>query len=130
MLARVPGVTSLQQLVRAKQRWKVSVAALAYRLNKLGRVSDWQYRGLCIEMQQKGYTKVEPEPIEPEQSVLWQKIFAQLWSERTTRDRIASELGLPIAELDNLVFGLTGGAAPIADDQQVSRGPRLVSSIL
>ena len=127
VLARISGVTSLDQLVRAKQRWKVSVAALAYRLNKLGRVSDWQYRGLCIEMQQKGYTKAEPQPIEPEQSVLWQKIFTQLWSERTTREHVANELGLPIAELDNLVFGLTGGASPLPDEQHASRELRLVA---
>lgn len=127
VLARVPGVTSLQQLVRAKRRWKVSVAALAYRLNKLERISDWQYRGLCIEMQQKGYTKTEPEPIDLEQSVLWQKIFAQLWSERTTREQVASELGLPIAELDNLVFGLTGGANPLPSKEHASRGLRLAA---
>jgi hypothetical protein len=124
VLARVAGVTRLHQLVRAKQRWKVSVAALAYWLNKLGRISDWQYRGLCIEMQQKGYTKTEPEPIEPERSVLWQKIFVQLWSERTTRERIASELGLPIGKLDNLVW-LDWAANSPSDEVRASRGPRL-----
>lgn len=108
VIGRIRRVTGLADLVLAKQRWGVSVAALAYRVHKLGIVTDWNYRGLCIEMNQVGYRTNEPQGLPPERSLVWQKVFAELWSERVTRDDIASQLSIPTAELDNLVFGLTG----------------------
>ncbi|QCB44299.1 ImmA/IrrE family metallo-endopeptidase [Sphingomonas sp. PAMC26645] len=126
VLARIQSITSLAQIVKLKRRWRVSTAALAYRLNRLRRVSDWQYRGLCIEMQQKGYTKQEPDPIEREKSVLWQKIFSQLWAERCSREHIAADLGLPVVEIDNLVFGLTGAGEREQSGVDPSK-PRLVA---
>lgn len=108
ILGRIRRVTGLGDLIQAKKRWGVSVAAIAYRLNKLGIVSDWQYRGLCIEMNQVGYRTTEPQGLAPERSQVWQKVFTELWNERLTRDDIAMGLNIPTAELDNLVFGLTG----------------------
>ncbi len=112
VLARVHGVNALDDLIAAKRRWGVSLAALAYRLHKLRRLSDWQYRGFCIEMQQRGYTREEPNAIAPERSVVWRKVFAELWSDRLGREHVAAELQVPVAEVENLIFGLTGGAAP------------------
>lgn len=106
--ARVRGVLGLSELVVAKKRWGVSVAALAYRLHKLGILSEWQYRGFCIEISRLGYRTSEPAPLPPEQSQLWQKVFRALWADRITRDDIARDLALPSTEIDNLVFGLTG----------------------
>lgn len=106
--ARVRQVYSLSDLIPAKKRWGVSVAALAYRLNKLGILSEWQYRGFCIEMSRLGYRTAEPDGLPPEQSQLWQKVFRSLWADRITRDDIARDLALPATEIDNLVFGLTG----------------------
>jgi Zn-dependent peptidase ImmA (M78 family)/DNA-binding XRE family transcriptional regulator len=108
VLGRIRRVTGLADLVQAKKRWGVSVAALAYRLHKLSIVSDWQYRGLCIEMNQVGYRTAEPEGLKPERSEVWRKIFSELWADRLTRDDVAKELSLPSAELDNLLFGLNG----------------------
>jgi len=119
ILGRIRRVTGLADLVLAKKRWGVSVAALAYRLHKLGILSDWQYRGLCIEMNQVGYRTSEPEGLPPERSQVWSKVFTDLWSERVTRDDIARDLCLPTSELENLVFGLTGQSIATA------RGGRL-----
>jgi len=124
ILGRIRRITGLRDLVQAKKRWGVSVAALAYRLNKLGIVSDWQYRGLCIEMNQTGYRTAEPEGLAPERSQIWQKVFTELWNERLTRDDVATELSIPTAELDNLVFGLTGPAKPPSRSEA---GLRIVS---
>lgn len=112
VVARIRRVTGLGDLVKAKKRWGVSVAALAYRTHKLGIVSDWQYRGLCIEMNQVGYRTAEPDGLPPERSQVWRKVFTELWSERVTREDIAHELSLPVSELENLVFGLTGPVTP------------------
>ena len=105
--ARVRGVTGLDELIQAKKRWGVSVAALAYRLHKMKKLSDWQYRSFCIEMSQRGYRYKEPEGLVPETSVIWQQVLSSLWNERITKDRIADDLNLPIDELENMLFNLT-----------------------
>lgn len=119
VIGRIRRVTGLADLVVAKKRWGVSVAALAYRLHKLGIVSDWQYRGLCIDMNRVGYRTSEPEGLPPELSQVWRKVFTELWNEKVTRDDIARDLCLPTSELENLVFGLTGQSQP------TSKGARL-----
>ena len=112
--SRVRGVTALDELVNAKKRWGVSVAALAYRLHKMRRLTEWQYRTFCIEMNRRGYRTKEPDSLPPERSVVWQKVMSTLWSERITKEQIATELSLPPAELENLLFGLTGAPEPVA----------------
>lgn len=111
--ARVRHVSTLDDIVRAKKRWGVSAAALAYRLHKMSFISDWNYRGFCIEMSRRDYRSNEPDGLEPERSVVWQKVLSELWSERVTKDHIAAELSLPAGEIDNLIFGLTGTIEPI-----------------
>src|ERR1700742_2303507 len=58
--SRLPFVAKLDDLVVAKKRWGVSVAALAYRLHKLGVLSAWQYRTFCIQINQRGFATKEP----------------------------------------------------------------------
>src|SRR5260370_4308668 len=54
LLAHIPVVREFDDLVKAKKRWRVSVAALNYALHKLGVISDWRYRGYCIELNRLG----------------------------------------------------------------------------
>ncbi len=112
--SRIRGVTALDDLVMAKKRWGVSVAALAYRLHKMGRLTDWQYRSFCIEMNRRGYRTQEPQSLPPERSVVWHKVLSALWNDRITKEHIATELNLPAAELENLVFGLTGETGAVS----------------
>lgn len=116
--SRVRGVTGLDELVRAKKRWGVSVAALAYRLNKMSRLTEWQYRSFCIEMNRRGYRTKEPDTLPPERSVIWQKVLGVLWNERVTKEQIADDLCLPVEELENLLFGLIGATEPIPRQQK------------
>jgi Zn-dependent peptidase ImmA (M78 family) len=106
LLAQVARVDSLSQLIHAKARWKVSLAALTYRLHKIGVISDWRYRDFCIEISSKGYIREEPHGIQREQSIVWQKVLKTLWSEATTLEKVANELALPEAELSALLFGV------------------------
>jgi len=117
--SRLPYVGRLDELVSAKKRWGVSTAALAYRLHKLGILSDWQYRTFCIQMNERGYRHNEPNSVPREQSVVWKSVFTALWSEKVPKHRIAADLHLPPEELENLVFGLTGDPAP--PDRPVGR---------
>jgi Zn-dependent peptidase ImmA (M78 family)/DNA-binding XRE family transcriptional regulator len=114
VLSRLPMVARLDQLVQSKRRWGVSTAALAHRLHKLGILSDWQYRTFCIQINQRGYRTEEPNSLPREESVVWKKVFAELWSDRVSRNQVAGELNLPPEELENLIFGLTSDIAPPA----------------
>ena len=95
-------------IIQIKSRWRVSAMAMAYRLHALKLISDWQYRSFCIELGRRGYRQGEPVGIDRETSVVWQKVFSQLWSEKTTKQEVADELHIPLVELESIVFGLFG----------------------
>ena len=107
VISEVPYVTSLSQLIKAKKRWGVSVSALAYRLHKMEMISDWQYRTFCIQIN-KRFGVSEPEGLEHEKSVVWEKVFRELWSEGITKKHITNELCIPENEIESLLFGLLG----------------------
>ena len=86
--------------------------ALAYRLHKLGVLSEWGYRDICITLAKLGYRSGEPEGIERETSTVLAKVFTALWTKRLTKADIADDLGVPQHEIEALVFGLTGQATP------------------
>ena len=65
--ATIPRVSTLSQIIRAKQRWGVSASALAYHLHKLGVISDWIYRTFAIQIN-RDYGKAEPNGLPPERS--------------------------------------------------------------
>lgn len=106
--ARISRRVTIETVLRAKFRWRVSAMAMAYRLNALGLISGWQYKSICIELGKRGYRRGEPSGIERETSVVWRKVLTQLWSERTTKNDIAANLHLPLDELEGLIWNLTG----------------------
>ena len=100
---------SFKDLVEIKQIWKVSVAALNYRLHAVGMTSDWLYRKLCIEIAKYGLDK-EPNEIQRESSQVLPKVFAALYEEKLSRSDVAHALTIPRSELEQLMFGLTFSA--------------------
>ena len=110
VISQVPFVRSLEHLIRLKKRWRVSVAALAYRLRELEILSDWHYRQICIQINRRGYNKKEPDPIAPETSVVWKKVFEMLWRDGISKEYIARALHVPLEEISNLVAGLLNSA--------------------
>lgn len=104
--ANLAYVNHLGQLITAKKRWKVSVAALNYRLHKLRIISDWKYRDMCIEISSRGYNKKEPESIDRETSIVWEKVMRTIWAEKITQKNIAIDLALPDREVNDLIFGM------------------------
>lgn len=106
VLANAPHMATVDQLIRFKALWTVSVAALAYRLHDVGLVSDWHYRTLCIEIAKRGYRKSEPNEAPRESSQVLGKVFAALREDGITKTDIAEALCVFVEELDQLVFGL------------------------
>lgn len=105
VLAVAPRFPTLQDLAEAKGRWRVSAAALNYRMHRLGLITDWHYRSLCIEISRLGRNK-ELKPIAREQSQILTKVLAGLRSEGISRADIARALHLHPADLDALFGGL------------------------
>lgn len=106
VVSRMRCAISVDIVLQAKQRWRVSAMAMAYRLRRLGIVSEWQYKSLCIELSKRGFRTSEPSSVGRETSLVWKKILAQLWSERVTKSEIAQELCLPLDELEGLIGNL------------------------
>jgi Zn-dependent peptidase ImmA (M78 family)/DNA-binding XRE family transcriptional regulator len=97
---------TVDDLIRLKKTWMVSVGALARRLRDTGMTSDWGYRTLCIEISQRGYRTSEPEDYPPEKSLVWEKVMTSLRSSGEGAATIATDLSIPTDEVEKLVWGL------------------------
>jgi Zn-dependent peptidase ImmA (M78 family) len=106
VLAHAPRNATVERLIRAKAFWNVSVGALARRMAELGLVSEWQYRTLAIEIQNRGFRTAEPESSPREMSLVFDKVFSALSAEGIRKQDVARELAWPVAELNALIFGL------------------------
>lgn len=104
--AKLPRVSTLREIVAAKKRWRVSVAALNYRLRKLEIITEWQYRTFCIQIVQN-YRQSEPDGIDREFSVVWDKVLTHLREEGVSVAKLAETLALPTPEVESLLFRLT-----------------------
>ena len=108
---RVPRAPSVHLILKLKKRWRVSAMALAYRVHRLGLLTDWQYRSMCIDLTQRGYRTGEPDGTDRDKSRVWKQVFDHLWREGKTKETIAKALHLPLDEIEKLTFGLA--AEPI-----------------
>ena len=129
--ANRPPTYTIKYLMKLKHYWGVSLAALAYRFNALGLVSEWNYRSLCIEIAKSGYRTNEPEPMERETSQLLSKVLDILHSRKQGRREIAESLNLSVEEINALTFQLTNlsvvsGSADVNSAQRVPPKLRLV----
>ncbi|MCQ4164680.1 ImmA/IrrE family metallo-endopeptidase [Tahibacter harae] len=120
LISNLPKSPSVKQLIRDKQRWGVSVAALARNAFECSLLSDWSYREICRQLSVAGYRKNEPESRPREESVVWKKVFESLWKDRLSKEHVARELNIPLDEIEALVGGLYGESAA-----QPSQPPRL-----
>ncbi|MEG1767206.1 MAG: XRE family transcriptional regulator [Comamonas sp.] len=129
--ANQPPAYTIKYLMKLKHYWGVSLAALAYRFNALGLVSEWNYRSLCIEIAKSGYRTKEPEPMDRETSQLLTKVLDVLHSRKQGRREIAESLCLSVDEINALTFQLTkisviSGAADTDSAPRLSPKLRLV----
>lgn len=103
--AEIPRVRTLRDIIEKKRRWGVSAAALTYTLHKAGRITDWHYRGYCIELGKYGYN-AEPNPMSRETSQVWAKVLTDLWRRGISLSRLGGRLSIPERELSALLFGI------------------------
>lgn len=103
----LPGMITLPLLLKLKRHWGVSAFAMAYRLNRIGVLSDWHYRSLCIELAKRGFRSSEPDGGPRETSAVLDKITTLLRARGMGLSQLADELSLPVEELNGLMLGLT-----------------------
>lgn len=65
---RMRCAVSVQTVLQAKSRWRVSAMAMVYRLRRLEIISEWQYKSLCVELTKRGFRTSEPIGVERETS--------------------------------------------------------------
>lgn len=106
VLANAPRMATVDNLIKLKKYWTVSVAALAYRLQTVGVLTDWHYRTLCMEIASRGYRKREPEEAQRETSQILAKVFTALREEKVSKGDIANDLRVAREEIEQLIFGL------------------------
>lgn len=124
VFAAAPRGGSARQIIQAKQHWNVSAMALAYRMRKLNLLTEWQVRSAYVELGRLGFRDGEPGGIPRESSRALAKIFATLREEGTTKSHVAAELGIPLSELDKIVFGLVMTEVPAGDSVQLTPAVR------
>lgn len=115
-----PRVVVRENLLTLKRVWGVSAMALLMRMHRLGLVSDWQYRCLCIE--NSDLRKTEPNASQRETSQLLAKMFTKLSEQGLTKREVARALHLHIPDLEALIFGLV--VIPDEASQQRDRPAR------
>lgn len=116
-----PRSPSFRELVRAKHRWKVSVAALAYRMHSLGLIKDWNYHKLCVELAKMG-RDTEVDSLPREQSQVLPKVFTALRAENVTRSDVATALHVHPADLEALLGRLVPSAVDGGREGAPQRG--------
>ena len=104
--AHAPRFATIDNLMRLKKVWGVSLAAMIYRLHKLELLSEWHYRKLYIEISSRGYRKKEPDGGPREVSQVLQKVFSALRAEGVSKEEVAEALRVHPTDIDELVFGL------------------------
>lgn len=124
VLATAHRLPSVSDLIVQKQRWGVSVAALARRLFDMQLIREWHYKQLCIEISSRGYRVKEPNGRPREVSQLLKKALELLKEQGVTRRTLAGELRVEVADLDALVFGLALTTVPTNDSPTTASAAR------
>lgn len=124
MLALASRIRSVADVIRIKKRWNVSAMALVYRLHKVGVLTDWLYRAMCIELSSMGLRTKEVDSADRETSLVLKKVFEAIKAQGRGLRTIAASLTLPVDELHKLVFGLTPVALGATNSHVQLSAPR------
>jgi Zn-dependent peptidase ImmA (M78 family)/DNA-binding XRE family transcriptional regulator len=95
-------LTNAADFLKLKERWKVSVQAMAYRCRELGIISECTYKYLCRQISANGWRKQEPfdDEWDTERTrTLREALEIVVEHGITTPVRIREELNIPAEEL-------------------------------
>lgn len=107
LTATMPTLLTLPRLMSLKRHWGVSAMAMAYRLNRIGCLSEWHYRSLYVELAKLGYRVGEPDGRPRETSALLEKVLTMLRQQGIGLAQLAAEVSFGSREIEGLLRGLT-----------------------
>lgn len=127
-IATSPRRVTLPAVIEAKAQWGVSALAYVHRLHRVGRLTDWQYQSLCIQIKST-FGNTEPGPERPrETSQVLAKVLSSPGRARTSNRReIAKHLRIYMRDLDEMTFGLA--LTPVAGGRSAPAAPTTGSSL-
>lgn len=100
----LPRRFDLGAYARLKQEWGVSIAALLYRARTLGVIGDAAYRRAVMIMNKRYGRRTEPYPLERSERPALLATACQVAEQvGVSRERIASEVCLPLEDVDAIV---------------------------
>jgi len=106
VIRAAPRSASLASLAKAKHRWRVSLAALAFRLHSLNLITDWHYHTLCVQIASVIGRDKEVDSLPREQSQTLTKVLALMREDGLSRADLAAALHVHQPEIDGLLGGL------------------------
>lgn len=118
----VPREPSAANILEYKKYFKVSAMALNYALRDAGRLTEWGHRQNCVRLSELGYRSGEPAGMLQHET---SRVFSTIFGSREGRARlieVATELGLPVAELHAMTFGAT--MHTVANNREADAEPR------
>lgn len=103
----LPYNATTDELLDTRSQFKVSAMALAYAAHSSGRLTDWAYRQICIELSQKGFRTGEPGGMPNyEMSRVFSQVLTGSRNSMNNAQLIATDLAVPIGEVHALTFGV------------------------
>lgn len=103
------------ELLQVRDQFKVSAMAVAYATHAAGRMTDWAYRNMCIELSGRGFRRGEPGGMPTHER---SRVFPQILGPQgtVTAQEIAADLHVPVQEVRALTFGVELGSAAAGVD--------------
>lgn len=97
---------SLDDILTVRSQFKVSAMALAFAAHKAGRINDWIYRQVVVDLSGRGFRSAEPGGMPNyEMSRVFPQIFDRSRARKVTARIIAEDLDLPLSDVHALTFG-------------------------
>ncbi|WP_313400240.1 ImmA/IrrE family metallo-endopeptidase [Acinetobacter variabilis] len=104
-LSLAPKEMSINNMLKYKSYWRVSLQAINYKSHKLDLLSDWVYRSNCMKINSLGYHKNEPSPTHHDHSVLHLKLLKLLDAKGGfSVNSMLDEIGISREDFNNLTF--------------------------
>lgn len=103
--SQLPSVITIDTVKKLKSYWKVSAMAMVKRLKDIGRLSDWVYRSMCMQLSKEGYRRAEKDGIEREASSLFADVFSP-GADGISVNELARALRVRPSDISPLVFGM------------------------
>ncbi len=105
VIASAPQRITLESVIEAKQPWGVSALAYVRRLYSAGRLAEYSYRSLCIQIK-SNFDAGEPGPERhKETSQVMAKVLGASKG-GNVRKELARALNVHLADIDEITFGL------------------------